>query len=312
MKLEVIEKEFIAGGDAYLALSNIRGRVNIRAGDDGFIKVQAEKIPDSGDAENTRIELLQDEKGKVFVRTCYDHSGFRFFRRNIPCKVNYEVAVPRNCGLKVRGVSNSAVIIGISGNLDISTVSGALELDSLEGNLKFKSVSGDVAGNNITASAYIDTVSGDFQLKQSRISSLRFKTVSGDLILQTSLGEGPYEFNSVSGDIRLEASPLSGVAIDSSSLNGKLSSPLPQSTTNFSRNHHRVEIMGGGVEIRHKSVSGDVFFSSPDEIEVIGGLPLPSPDRVDTLSHSEILEGISNGEISVDEAVGLLEAHRVN
>jgi hypothetical protein len=70
--------------------------------------------------------------------------------------------------------------------------------------------------------------------------------------------------------------------------------------------------MGGGVEIRHKSVSGDFYFYSSEEFAEIEELPLPSPNRVETLSHSEILEGISNGVISVDEAVGLLETQRVN
>ncbi len=312
MNLEVIEREFIVEENACLSLSNIRGKVNIQAGDDGVIKVVAEKALDSGDAENTGIELLQDGDGRVVARTNYDQSGFRFFRRTIPCKVNYEVVVPKDCDLKVRGVSNSAGIAGICGDLDISTVSGNLELNSLEGKLKIKSVSGNVDGENIADSVHINTVSGDFHLGQSSISRLHFKTVSGDLFLQTSLGEGPYEFNSVSGDIRLEASQLTGVVIDSSSLGGKLRSPLPQSTTNSSRNHHRVEILGGGVDIHHKSVTGDFYFDSQEEIEEIDRLPHPSPDRVESLSHSEILEGISSGEISVDQAVGMLEADRIN
>ena len=312
MNLEVLEKEFIVGDDAFLSLSNIRGKVNIQVGDDGVIKVVAEKVLDSGDAENTVIELFQDEDGRVVVRTRYDQSGFRFFRRIIPCKVNYEVVVPKDCDLKVRGVSNSAGITGISGVLDISTVSGDLELNSLEGMMKIKSVSGHVDGEKIAGQTHIDTVSGDFHLGQSRISKLRFKTVSGDLLLQTSLGEGPYEFNSVSGDIHLEAFQLSGLTIDSSSLGGKLRSPLPQSSTNRSRNHHRVEIMGGGVDIRHKSVTGDFYFDCPQELEVLEELPHPSPDRIEPKSPSEILEGIASGEISVDEAVGMLEPDRVN
>jgi DUF4097 and DUF4098 domain-containing protein YvlB len=312
MNIEVIEKEFIFEDGAVLSLSNIRGKVSIQAGDNGVIKVVAEKVLDSGDAENTRIELLQDGDGRVIVRTQYDQSGFRFFRRITPCKVNYEVVVPQNCDLKVRGVSNSADITGISGFLDISTVSGDLEVNSHEGKLTIKSVSGDVDGEKITGQAHIDAVSGDFHLRQSSISMLRYKTVSGDLFLQTSLGKGPYEFNSVSGDIRLEAIQLTGVTIDSSSLGGKLRSPLPQSSTIRSRNHHRVEILGGGVDIRHKSVSGDFFFDSPEEIEEFDRIPLPSPDRVEPQSHSEILEGISSGEITVDEAVGMLEADQVN
>jgi hypothetical protein len=95
MNIEAIEKTFNCGENASLSLSNIRGKVKIKAGDDNVIVVRAEKILNSGDADNTLIELSQDKEGKVIVHTRYDHSGFRLFRRFGPCKVNYDVAVRR-------------------------------------------------------------------------------------------------------------------------------------------------------------------------------------------------------------------------
>ena len=61
--------------------------------------------------------------------------------------------------------------------------------------------------------------------------------------------------------------------------------------------------MGGGVEIRHKSVSGDFYFASAEAIEDLKELPPPISDQVEILSHAEILESIERGELSVDEAV---------
>jgi DUF4097 and DUF4098 domain-containing protein YvlB len=151
--------------------------------------------------------------------------------------VNYEVLVPGNCDLEVRGVSNAARIDGISGDLDISTVSGDLGLYSLSGELKIKSVSGDVQGEQISAPARIDTVSGDFHIKMSNFPSLQARTVSGDLTLETRLGDGPYDLNAVSGDIKVKVTRLIGMTIDSSSLSGDLSCPIPQSLSNPSRNH---------------------------------------------------------------------------
>ena len=307
MNIEVLEKEFIVGENAFLSLSNIRGKVSIQAVDDSVIKVHAEKILNSGDADNTIIDLVQEEDGKVIIRTHYDPSGFRLFRRIVLCKVNYEGSVPRNCDLKVRGVSNAANIDGISGLLDISTVSGDVKLNSLEGELKFKSVSGDVQGENINAPAKIESVSGDFHLKECNFPSMRVKTVSGDLSFETLLGSGPYEFNSVSGDIKLEASQLTGVTVNSSSLSGDLRIPLPLSASNHSRNHHKAEIMGGGVYIRHKSVSGDFYFDSAGEGEDLKELPSPISDEIDQVSRADILDSIGRGELSVDKAVGILE-----
>jgi len=307
MNIEVIEKSFDTGEKASLRLSNIRGTVNIQAGDRGVIKIRAEKNLDSGDEKSTKIELSQDDKGRVFATTRYDHNGFRFFRWNVPCKVDYDVLVPENCDLKIRGVSNATRIEGISGVLDISTVSGDLELRSLNGELSIKAVSGDVQGKQVNGATRIDTVSGDLDLKLSNIPSLQAKTVSGDLSLETPLGEGPYDFNAVSGNIRMELSQLTGFAVESSSLSGDLRSQIPFSSSNHTRNHHRIEVLGGGVEMRHKSVSGDFYLDSTDEIELSAELPSPISDEVEDLPPSEVLARIERGELSVDEAVGILE-----
>jgi len=53
MNIEAIEKTFNCGENASLFLSNIRGMVKIKAGDDNVIVVRAEKILNSGDTDNT-------------------------------------------------------------------------------------------------------------------------------------------------------------------------------------------------------------------------------------------------------------------
>jgi DUF4097 and DUF4098 domain-containing protein YvlB len=307
MSNETINKTFDCSENASLALSNIRGKVNIQPGEDNVITIKAEKLLDSGDPEQTVIELSQDNNGKVTAQTRFDNSGFQIFRKFKPCKVNYDVRVPKNCFLKVRGVSNTANIDGITGDLDISTVSGDIQIRSLNGHLKIKTVSGDIQGEDIGAAARIETVSGDFHLNRCNFPSLRGKTVSGDLILETALGDGPYSFNAVSGDIKIEINPLSGASIISSSLSGEIRASIPVSWSNRSRNHQKVEVNGGGVEINHKSVSGDLFLTTADESGPSEERPPQETAQIDQLSHTEILDSIERGEMNVDEAVGMIE-----
>jgi DUF4097 and DUF4098 domain-containing protein YvlB len=189
--------------------------------------------------------------------------------------------------------------------MDFSTVSGDLELHSLEGEIKIKTVSGDIQAEKISGNMRLDTVSGDVHLQQSDIPSLRGKTVSGDIVLGTLLGAGPYTFNAVSGDIRLEITPLSGATISFSSLSGDIKASFPVSESIRSRSQRQVQVKGGGTEIHHSSVSGDLFLTSPDGERALEK-PLPGETRLDNLSKQEILERIERGEVSVDEAVGML------
>ena len=145
-------------------------------------------------------------------------------------------------------MSNSARIEDISGKIDISTVSGELELSSLSGEIRLRTVGGDVQGEAISGPTRLDTVSGDINLKKSDIPVLKGKTVSGDLVVETTLGDGPYSFNAVSGDIELFIASIRGATITSSSLSGNIRTSLEPSYTNHSRNRHRIDLEGGPME----------------------------------------------------------------
>lgn len=307
MTVEIIEKTFTCSDTPGLTLSNIRGSVNIQPAQNDQITVIASKHVKSGDAENTHIELSQSADGSVKASTRYDKSGIRFLTTWRPCKVDYDVRVPENCSLKIRGVSNSALIEGISGTMDLSTVSGDLDCRSLSGEFKVKTVSGDVSGKSLSGPIQLEAVSGDIILKGCDFPSLKGKTVSGDMLIETPLGDGPYDFNAVSGDIKLEIPPSLGVTIHSSSLSGNIRTTSQISSSNQSRNHRKVDVQGGGVEIHHHSVSGDLFLVNAKE----NGAPIvPQEENLDqnnSLTRSEILDRIASGDLNTEEALRLFE-----
>jgi hypothetical protein len=261
MSTQTIEETFECPDSARLSLSNIRGSVNIQAGKGGKISVVARKHLNTGDEENTLIELSQTNDGTVKVNTRYDHKGFRFFRKWVPCKVDYEVRVPEQCTLKVRGVSNSASIDGINGISDISKITG--------------------------------------------------KTVSGDMLVETPLGNGPYDFNSVSGDIKLYLPSLRGATVTSSSLSGNIWNSIASSQSNYSRNTHKIEIEGGGVEINHGSVSGDLFLDSENINDPSGNESEEIPSENRSQTRTDILERVDRGEMSVDQALQMIASNSV-
>ena len=306
MNVESIEKTFSCSDSAKLYLSNIRGSVMIQPGDDKEITVAADKRLDTGDGENTQIELSQSSDGSVRVDTRYNRNGFWFFSNWFPCKVDYRVSVPKDCALKIRGVSNSAHVEGLSGGLDLATVSGEVEIRSLCGELKLKSVSGDVLGENISGSTHLNTVSGDIKLNNSDLPALRGKTVSGDLLVETPLGDGLYDFKSVSGDVELHISSMRGVTVTSSSLSGKIRTSLASSDTSLSRNHRQVKIAGGGVEINHNSVSGDILLMRETEVSALmDGQDMEIAEKP-SQKRTDILDQVGRGELSVDQAVQIL------
>ena len=257
MSQETIEREFDVSTPAYLTVANIRGSVDVQPGDDGVVSVTAVKHLDTGDSERTEIEIRQKEDGSVTVKTLFDEGGWRLLVRRRPCKVDYTVRVPYDCSLKVNCVSSRASVQGLEGEFVVKTVSGRVTLKDLSGKIKATSVSGRILGERLSGPTEFESVSGRVSLTESHLPIATGSTVSGDLVLETSLSKGPYKFKTMSGDLKLVLPPETGCTIGFNSISGRLKTSLPTTRSRWQRHKWQAELQGGGPEVRFSSVSGD-------------------------------------------------------
>jgi len=299
MSQETVEQTFNISVPARLKLSNICGSVDIRPGEDGTIRVTAIKHTDTGDAERTEVELSQAADGTVILATHFHEGQWVWLFGSRPCQVDYVVKAPRACCLKVNGVSNTVVAEGFEGEFDFDSVSGEVTLRDLTGSLKFKTVSGDLSGARLSGPLNLNTVSGDATLVESTLPSVAATTVSGDLLLQTTLAEGPYNFNAVSGDVRLTLPAATRCSARLHSVSGQISTPFPLTSYYHGHGSQVAEVQGGGVSVSLNSVSGDLLLDSDSEIQ-----PAPIPNQTSSVvDRREILERIERGEMTVEEGL---------
>jgi DUF4097 and DUF4098 domain-containing protein YvlB len=280
MSNQILERTFTVSGAARLELSNIRGSVDIRPGADGIITVKAEKLTDTGDDKQTEIEMKQEADGTVNVKTRFPESWLDLLFGAKPCKVDYIVTAPRVCQLRINGVSNTIFVEGfegdasfktvsgdmtvraLTGSLSFDAVSGHLQFSDLTGKLQLNTVSGDISGTHLSGALQLNTVSGEVKFEQSNLPSVSANTVSGDMHLETSLGEGPYKFNSVSGDLNMKLPADAHCTAELQSVSGDLSIKLPATSVSHHNGRYITEIQGGGVKVYLNSVSGNMEIKS--------------------------------------------------
>ena len=296
MSQETKQKTFQVTSPARLDLSNIRGSVEIHPGEADQVEVMAVKHTESGDAENTEIELAQALDGGVKVTTRFPEGWWRWLAGSKPCRVDYRVKVPQGSLLKLKGVENSVLVDGLEGQIDLTSVSGDLTLRNLTGPVHINTVSGNVSAKKLSGAIELVTVSGDLDATDAQQASISAKTVGGDLAVQTTLSDGPYRFDSVSGDVRLQLPADARFSASLSSISGEVSSTFP--ATNFSRSHgsQAVDIQGGGVTIDAKSVSGNL------QLHPFGDAP-----HAASVDRREILERLERGEIRPEEALAQMQ-----
>lgn len=277
---EIIEKNFTVSAPARLELSNIRGSVEIHPGEENTIRIQITKDTNSGDAKRTEIELSQASDGTVKVATRFPEGAWSWLFGSFPCRVDYVVQAPRKCSLKINGVSSETLAEGfagefsfqsvsgemtlrsLSGPVKVNTVSGEVELAELTGELHLTTVSGKVSGRRVTGPVHLNTVSGRVALDESSLSSVDATTVSGRMEYQTAFGEGPYRFNSVSGDVELSVPPETRCSAELHAISGKLFTKLPATSIVRQNGNQTAEIQGGGVKVHLHSVSGNLSLVS--------------------------------------------------
>jgi hypothetical protein len=304
MSDEIFEQTFQVSGPANLSVNNICGSVEIQTGEDGVIRVTATKRSHTGDEKRTEIEIKQESDGTVKASTRFPDGSWNWLFGSRPCDVDYVVKAPRQCSLKLNGVSNSVKAAGFDGSVSVNTVSGDITLRDLNGSVRIHTVSGDAETENIRGSLDLETVSGDAAFNKSALVSVKANTVSGDMRIHSALSDGPYNFKSVSGDVRLIVPPETCCTSELHSVSGDLVSAFP--VTNFSRHHgsQMINVQGGGVKIYLNSVSGDL------SLECDGEIPHAANAAKNTSKEDRraVLEKLEHGEMTVEDALGKLNS----
>lgn len=304
------QQTFTIDDHAHLRVENIRGSVVIQAGNTGQITVTAVIDPASGHYDQTRVEITQPDDQSVLARTQIEQNVLGTMR---PCKVDYTIQAPLDCDLDVRCVSSSLVVEGLHGQFGLKTVSGSQTLNQLSGSFELHTVSGNIIGLNLQGILQLKTVSGDVRLGESEIHSLRASSVSGQISLETPLSDGPYHFNSVSGDVRLLVPPETGCEIMMKTFSGDLRLGLPASHHRHTAKARQATVQGGGTQIFMHSMSGNLQLHSPDIAgqKAIQPRDTTAPDVASPVDQPAdrmaILDKIASGELSVDEGIRLFE-----
>ncbi|GHD45200.1 hypothetical protein D9V29_02370 [Mycetocola manganoxydans] len=154
---------------------------------------------------------------------------FKSFGQN-SAKAEISVLVPRRVALTFGMVSANALVSGLTTSARLSTVNGELQVEGITGDLDLNSVSGEMSvqshtgainahtvSGDITASGNIsrfssDGVSGDvFVDAQGHCDRISTNTVSGHLTARLSADVGTrYVVNTVSGKLQLDSSVIKG------------------------------------------------------------------------------------------------------
>jgi hypothetical protein len=331
MANDVIEQQFTVDARPELSISNISGRIDIRAGDSSTISMRATKHGSREAVANTRIEFRHDGN-RVRVETKGERSGLLNLSRNVSA-VDYQLVVPRDCEVRAQAVSAGVRVEGLSAAVSAQTVSGDVELAGIAGDCQVTTVSGAATGRRLTGALTLRTTSGDTDIRDSALRHFNLNSVSGDFAIESPLSVGQhYLAKTVSGDLRLLVPADVRATVQMKSVSGEVASDLQAEVIKAGRRHWQGRINGGGATVEMNSVSGDLRIQyadgapqgamppstsvatpevapevSQEASAVSSELPISEPpveDGPETPADTgAVLRALERGEITVEEAM---------
>lgn len=168
-----------------------------------------------------------------------------------------EVSIPRTAHLVLEGANADIRAEGLAGDQRYRLVAGDLELRGVRGHVHAEAMSGDI---DIVAEdpARFDvrTVSGDIEIRAGVIESLRAGTTSGDMRVAGRLqGDGPFGFETVSGDVVL--APAGDIRVEIRTITGDVRCDMPARLEDDDGRRSLV-VGAGGPTVTFRSTSGDL------------------------------------------------------
>ena len=163
---------------------------------------------------------------------------------------HFELSVPAGVHLVANTWSGSLRVSGVKGEIDahaqsgdvdvrdagddieVETLSGDVTIQGARGAVNVHTVSGDISLTGGRGTVEMETVSGDIELRDVVSSQVRTNSTSGDLTFAGAIvNAGRYQFETHSGELRLELPANVGAELSLSTFSGEIDSAFPITLT---------------------------------------------------------------------------------
>ena len=335
---ERIEKTFATPEGCDLVVKNVRGKILVQGWDRPETEVVA--VHRKGKAE---IEITQDGR-KVIARTKHEHNSPFLLgwltKGDVPV-VDYTVRVPTTSNVKLENVNGPISASQVRGRVKVNNVDGSAILDEISGEIKAETVNGSLKASQLEGRAKLNTVNGKMELDGGTLSGLKAETVNGSIAVAATLSsEGSYRFHTVNGSCHLTVPSEFRARVTASGVNVSVDCQVPSESVSKHFGHWEGTIGAGDgptAEIHFDTVNGRLRVDNGEaadgtearefvakaeaeapaaptapeaetesiEVKVTDSPPADEPPPAK--SKEEILQLVERGEISVEEAVKLLQ-----
>jgi hypothetical protein len=338
---EKIAETFSTPQGCQLTVENEKGEIVVQGWDRPETEVIAIRHQ-----EWAEVEITQDGD-KVLARTknarTEDEQGIgkwlNWITSNRSPEVDYTVHVPFASDVRLKNIKGPIHVKQTRGKVRVNNVDGPATVEDVEGDVNVESVNGALHIAQLRGAADLKTVNGELDLQEGTVSKLSAQTVNGNIAIAATFDqEGRYTFNTVNGncELHLPADFQARVSAHGVNLHVDCTQPAQSIRRQFGNWQGVIgpeQDAEPQAEIAFHTVNGHLSIDNgaPAAAEYVAKAeprveppeapkPPEPPERPATIevkvdetekpqprSQLEVLQMVERGEITVEEALKLLE-----
>jgi DUF4097 and DUF4098 domain-containing protein YvlB len=254
--------------DGRVVVENMAGSIEFSVWEEAKIEITGELGDDV-----QKVEITESAKG-IHVRVHHQANVKRVDDTNLHLRIPVAASVEAesvSADIEVDGGKGESIVANtVSGDVEVGASPQRLEIHSVSGDVEFEgtterssleTVSGEITVSGVSGEVNVSTVSGDVSLTTLEVERGRFESVSGDMNLELSVGDGGrLSSESMSGDLVLRLPAKQQASFTAQTFSGDIRSDFGEASRGSEGPGSILEYREGnnGTSIRLDSFSGDI------------------------------------------------------
>ena len=255
-KTSMRDDAFAVGTNPRLVVRGFNGRIRVRAGEPGSIRVRARlKKPHE-------IKYSATQEGHLITveaKPARQSEGFLHGFSRQSSGANIEVTVPVTTSVDLATSNGPVELRGTEGSGEVQTKNAPIRVEQFKGDLNAATKNGSITIKTLSGSAELSTMNSRVSIEDSH-GRFEVRTINGPIKFQGSMEpKGHNKLSTLNGNIKVALDADPSLALTAATSNGRARCEVPGFVAAVEKRHKLEGTMGAGeAELVAETKNGSI------------------------------------------------------
>ena len=252
-KTSMRDDTFAVGDSPRLVVRGFNGRVRVRAGEPGSIRVRARLKKPRG------IKYNAAQEGDLVTVEAKPNRPSEGFRHGQHAGANIEVTVPGATSVDLATSNGPVELRGTEGGGEVQTKNGPIRVENFKGDLNATTKNAPIAVKTLSGSAVLSTLNSRVSIEDGR-GQFEVRTINGPIKFQGSMEPKSHnKLSTLNGNIKVALDADPSLVLTAATTNGRVRCEVPGFVAAIEKRHKLEGMMGTGeAELIAETKNGSI------------------------------------------------------